>query len=96
MNVAAFNVAAMNIPHIIHALHLTLQRSTFFSVYFALGLLLFHKFCCVTAHDEIFGICLFLVIQFLRFPRSIGNRLSVPYGMRISAEKRFDEEQLVA
>ena len=48
-----------------------------------------HKFCCVTAHDEIFGISLFLVIQFLRFPRSIMNHLSVPYGMRISVEKRF-------
>ena len=48
-----------------------------------------HKLCCVTIHDEIFGICLFLVIQFLRCPRSIVNRLSVPYGMRISAEKRF-------
>ena len=48
-----------------------------------------HKFCCVTSHDEIFGICLFLVIHCLRFPRSIVNRLSVPCGMRISAEKRF-------
>ena len=48
-----------------------------------------HKFCCVTSHDESFEICLFLVIQCLRFPRSIVNRLTVPYGMRISVEKRF-------
>ena len=48
-----------------------------------------HKYCCVTAHDEIFKICLFLVIHCLRFPRSIVNHLSVPSGMRIPAEKRF-------
>ena len=48
-----------------------------------------HKFCCVTAHDKIFGISLFLVIHCLKFHRSIVNHLSVPCGMRISAEKRF-------
>ena len=35
-----------------------------------------HKFCCVTAHDESFGICLFLVISTIVLPR-------------ISVEKRF-------
>ena len=34
-------------------------------------------------------ISLFLVIHCLRFLRSIVNHLSVPCGMRISAEKRF-------
>ena len=48
-----------------------------------------HKFCCVTAHDEIFGISLFLVMHWHKFPRSIVNQLSVPYGMRSSVEKRF-------
>ena len=46
-----------------------------------------HKFCCVPAHNEGFGICLFLVIQFLWFLRSIMNHLCVPHGMRISVEK---------
>ena len=48
-----------------------------------------HKFCCVTSHDENFGICLFVVISTIRLPRSIMNHLFVPYGMRISVEKRF-------
>ena len=57
-----------------------------------------HKFCCVTAHDEIFGISLFLGVSTIKLPRSIMNHLSVPYGMRISVEKRFlhDEDELVA
>ena len=48
-----------------------------------------HKFCCVTSHDESFGICLFLVINTIRLPRSIMDYLSVPYGMRISVEESF-------
>ena len=48
-----------------------------------------HKFCCITAHNEIFGISLFLGICYHGFPRSIVNQLSVPCGMRISTEKRF-------
>ena len=48
-----------------------------------------HKFCCVTSHDESFQFCPFLVVNGIRFPESIVNRLSVPCRMRISAEKRF-------
>ena len=48
-----------------------------------------HKFSCVTAHDEIFGISLFLVMRWHGFHRSIVNQLSVPCRMRISAEKRY-------
>ena len=47
------------------------------------------KFCCVTSLDESFRFCLFLVINFLRLPRSIMNHLSELQGMRISVEKRF-------
>ena len=90
MNVAAFNVVAMNIPQIYWMLFTWLcnVRHSFLSV----SHLVFdfvHKFCCVTAHDEIFGICLLGDSHCLRFPRSIVNHLSVPCGMRISAEKRF-------
>ena len=46
-----------------------------------------HKFCCVTAHNESFGICHFLKVSTVRLPRSIMNHLFVPYGMRISVEK---------
>ena len=38
---------------------------------------------------EIFKISLFLAMRCRKFLRSIVNRLSVPYGMRISVEKRF-------
>ena len=90
MNVAAFIVAAMNIPHIIEC---SVQDSATFDILFCLlrtwSFTFVHKFCCVTAHDESFGICLFLVIQFLKFHRSIMDHLSVLYGMRISVEKRF-------
>ena len=79
-NVAAFNVVAMNIPHIIEC---SVQSSASSDI----------LFCRIrtwsTAHDEIFGISLLLVMPWHKFPRSIVNRLSVPYGMRISAEKRF-------
>ena len=88
MNVAAFNVVVMNIPHIIEC---SSPDSATFDILFCLFRTwsFVHNFCCVTARDEIFGICLFLVIHCLRFPRSIVNRLSVPCGMRIPAEKRF-------
>ena len=87
MNVAAFIVAAMNIPQIIECFS---PESATFDVLFCLFRTHFiHKFSCVAAHDESFGICLFLVIHCLRFPRSIVNRLSVIYGLRISVEKRF-------
>ena len=61
MNVAAFYVVAMNIPHIIECSSPDLCniQQSFLSV----SHLVFdfvHKFCCVTAHDESFGICLFL------------------------------------
>ena len=46
-----------------------------------------HKFCCVTSHDESFGICLFLVFSTIRLPRSITKYLSAPCGLRISVEK---------
>ena len=57
-----------------------------------------HKFCCVTSHDESFGISLFLVIHCLRFPRSIVNQLSVPCRMCISCREEVlhDEGQLFA
>ena len=48
-----------------------------------------HKFCCVTAHDKRFRICLFLIINTIKLLQSIMINLSVPYGMRISVEKRF-------
>ena len=68
MNVAAFIVAAMNIPHIIEC---SSPDSATFDIFFlSVSHLVFdfvHKFCCVTAHHEFFGICLFLVIQCLRF-----------------------------
>ena len=90
MNVAAFNVAAMNIHHIIEC---SSPDSATFDILFCLfrtwSFDFVHKFCCVTSHDESFGICPFLGINFIRFPRSIMNSLSVPYGMRISFEKVF-------
>ena len=98
MNVAAFIVAAMNILHINECsspdsatfdILFCLLRTWSFTLFTNSAASLPMIFCCVTAHDECFGICLFLVIQFLRFPRSIMNHLSVPYGMRISFEKRF-------
>ena len=49
-----------------------------------------HKFCCVTAHDEIFKISLFLAILWLRFPRSIVNAHSC------REEVPLDEGQLFA
>ena len=61
MNVAAFIVAGMNIPQIIECsspdsatldILFCLFRTWFFTF--------FHKFCCVTVHDENFGICTFL------------------------------------
>ena len=98
MNVAAFIVAAMNIPRIIECSSTSLcnARHSFLSNSHLVSDLI-HKFCCVTSHDEIFGICLFLVIHCLKFPRSIVNQLSVPCRMRIPAEKRFlhDGVQLV-
>ena len=48
-----------------------------------------HKFCCATSHDEKFRFCLLLIINTITLPRSIMNYLSVPYGLRISVEKRF-------
>ena len=48
-----------------------------------------HKFCCVASHDESFRFCPFLVVNTIRFLRSIMNCLSVLYGLRISVEKRF-------
>ena len=90
MNVPAFIVAAMNIPQIVEC---SSPDSATFDILFCLlrtwFFLLKHKLCCVTAHDESFGICLFLLVQFLKFPRSIMNHLSVPCRMRISDEKRF-------
>ena len=77
-------------PKLLNALLQNLQRSTFFSVYFALDLWLYSQILLRHfPYGESFRFCLFLVIQFLRFPRSIMNYLSVPYGLRISFEKRF-------
>ena len=90
MNVAACNVVAMHIPQITEC---SSPDSATFDILFCRfrtwSLTLFTKFCCVTAHDEIFGISLFLVMHWHGFPRSIVNQLSVPCRMRISAEKRF-------
>ena len=55
MNVAAFNVVAMNIHHIIEC---SLHDSAMLDIIFlSVSNLVFdfvHKFCCVTAHDEVF------------------------------------------
>ena len=47
------------------------------------------KFCCVTSHDELFKISLFLDILWSGFPRSIVNSFFVPCRMRCPAEKMF-------
>ena len=87
MNVAAFIVAAINVPQIIEC---SSPESATFDIFLSFSHLIFyfiHKFCCVTSHDESFGICLSLAISTIRLPRSIMNHLSVPYGMRSSVEK---------
>ena len=48
-----------------------------------------HKFCCITSHDEICGICLFLRADTIKLPWSITKYPSVPYGLRSSVEKSF-------
>ena len=76
-------------PKLLNAPLRNLQRSTFFSVFFRTWFFyIIHNFCCVTSHNESFRFCLFLVINFLRFHRSIMNYLSVPCRLRISVEKR--------
>ena len=89
MNVAAFIVAAINIYQIIKC---SSPESATFDIIFCLfrtwSFTLFTNFAASLPHDETFGICLFLVIQFLTFPRSIMNHLSVPYRMRISRSRR--------
>ena len=56
-----------------------------------------HKFCCVISHDENFGICLFLVVNAIRLPRSIMNSLRT---LRIAHFRReehlHDEDKFVA
>ena len=92
MNVAAFNVAVINIPTLLNAPHLNLHRSTFFSVHFALGFFV-HKFCCVTSHDESFGICLFLVISTIKLSRSLRILRNAHFRRE---EHLHDEDKLVA
>ena len=77
-------------PKLQIALLQNLQRSTFFSVGFALGLLLCSQILLRhSAHDEIFGICLFVRVSTIRLPWFIMHHLSVPDAMRISVVKRF-------
>ena len=62
VNVAAFNVVAMNIPHIIEC---SVQFSAMLDILFCLIRLVsdfIHKFCCLTSHDEIFKMSLSLDI----------------------------------
>ena len=76
---------------LLNALHLTLQRSTFFYVCFALGpLTLFTKFCCVTVHDENFEISLFSVMHWHKFHRSI-----VKSALRTLQSARFCREEVL-
>ena len=89
MNVAAFIVAAMNI---LQNIECSSPKSATFDIVLSTSCLVsyfIHKFCSVTSHDESFGICLFLGVSFIKFPRSSMNHLSVPYRLRISVEKRF-------
>ena len=89
MNVAAFNVAAMNIHHIIEC---SSPDSAMLDILFCLlrtwSFTLFTNSAASLPMTKVSEFDFFLVIQFLKFPRSIVNRLSVPCGMRISAEKR--------
>ena len=66
MNVVAFIVEAMNIPHIIEC---SSPESATFDILFCLfrtwSLTFSTNYATVTALNEIFGICLFLVIQAL-------------------------------
>ena len=96
MNVAAFIVAAMNIHHIIEC---SSPGSARFDILLSTSHLVFyfvHKFCCVTAHDEIFGSCLFLVINCLRSPIHRESSLRTLRNAHFCREVLHDEEQLVA
>ena len=99
MNVAAFIVAAMNIHQIIECSspESANVRHSFLS-FSHLIFYFIHIFCCLTSHDESFGICHFLGVSTIRVPRSIMNYLSVPYGLRISVEKSIsmNEDKFVA
>ena len=90
MNVAAFVVAAMNIPQHIEC---SSPDSATFDILFCLlrtwSFTLFTNSAALLPMTKSFGICPFLGVNFLRFLRSIMNHLFVPYGMRISVEKRF-------
>ena len=61
MNVAAFNVVAMNIPHVIEC---SVQSSATLDILSNSHLVLdfVYKFCCVTSHGELFKISLSLGI----------------------------------
>ena len=61
MNVAALSVVAMTIPHIVEcSSHDSAMLDILFCLFLTWSLDFVHKFCCVTAHDEIFKISLFL------------------------------------
>ena len=93
--VAAFIVAAMNIPHIIECSSLD---SATFDILFCLlrtwSLTLSTNSAASLPMDEIFWISLFLVMHWHGFPRSIVNLLSVPCRMRIffCREEVFHDE----
>ena len=88
MKVAAFIVAAMNIPQIIECSSpgVCNVRHSFLS-FSHLIFYFIHKFCCVITHDESFGICYFLGVSTFRLPWSIMKPPFVPYGLRTPVEK---------
>ena len=99
MNVAAFNVVAMNIPHITEC---SSPDSATFDILFCLfrtwSLTLSTNYAASLPMTTFFGICLFLVMHWHKFPRFIVNELSVPCSMRISCREEIphDEGQLFA
>ena len=48
-----------------------------------------HEFCCITSHDENFGMCHFLRVVVVKLPWSITKWFSVPDWLLGSVEKNF-------